>query len=252
MFFLIWVNVMNKIRFSIQLLILLLFFYSTTSISATLSGIIYGGSNPLENTVVKIYETGDSTSLAEFTTLSDGTYNFDLSDGQYDLLVETPDDSEYGSSNVNNIVINSNDITQDVSLIKKSYTISGQITLPDGTPMVGTKFFAIDYNDASLSYPEVLTDQNGNYTYSLNKGSYKFNIRNTVYNNPKIIGSYYYYQLSEEYVISSDTTMNIELPMSKVSGKTVDQSNSSISNVAIGYKSYENISTLTTHGSAKG
>jgi len=118
--------------------------------------------------------------------------------------------------------------------------------------MTDTEVYAVDYDNPSQKYDSVYTDKNGEFTYQLKAGDYNFRFYNKVHTNPYVIGSYYNYILTEKYTLSDDASLNIILPMSQVTGKTINQFNEPVGNIAIGYKSYEMIKTSTTNASAQG
>jgi hypothetical protein len=53
-----------------------------------LSGIIYGGSNPMPDATVNLYDAGTGNQLQSTVTNSNGFYTFTVDNGNYNLLID--------------------------------------------------------------------------------------------------------------------------------------------------------------------
>ncbi|MFP6582727.1 MAG: carboxypeptidase regulatory-like domain-containing protein, partial [Candidatus Hydrogenedentota bacterium] len=86
-------------------MILSLAFAASSASAHTLSGTIFGGSNPLPNTIVTLLDNGTQAVLDTDTTDVNGDYSFTVSDGTYDLDVAPPGGSGYLESVVQGILV---------------------------------------------------------------------------------------------------------------------------------------------------
>lgn len=98
------------------------------------------------------------------------------------------------------ITVNGKKITQSYSLVERipTYKVSGKLLMEDGNPIADAKIEVKDVNDDS---EDVLTDEEGNYSVSLKKGTYSFGVG------------------SSFTVGESDLVNDMTLPVCKISGK---------------------------------
>ena len=66
---------------------MLLAFSVSSALAYTLSGTIYGGSDPLEGATVTLLEAGTLIQLDTTVTGADGFYSFSVDDGTYNLTI---------------------------------------------------------------------------------------------------------------------------------------------------------------------
>ena len=102
----------------IRLLVsLFLSLFLSQSFAYTLSGTIFGGSNPLPNATVNLVDTGSSSQVGTTTSDANGDYSFTVNDGNYNLQVLTPNSNDFGDSNINPISIIGNAQILDITWI---------------------------------------------------------------------------------------------------------------------------------------
>ena len=64
----------------------------------TLSGTVYGGSNPLPDVAVTLIDANTLTQLDTTITDSGGLYSFAVNDGTYNLTITPPNGSGFSES----------------------------------------------------------------------------------------------------------------------------------------------------------
>ena len=102
-----------NIRYALCITILSLFVILGSGVNAvayTLSGIVYGGGNPLPNATVTLTNATTLIQLDTTTTDADGFYSFTVSDGSYNLNIIPPDGSGFIESVVNGVLVNGGDL----------------------------------------------------------------------------------------------------------------------------------------------
>ena len=105
---------------------------SSIASAHTLSGTIYGGADPLPNTVVTLTDSTTATQIGTDTTDASGLYSFTIDNGTYDLVVTPPTGSGFPESDVNDVVVLDGDVTQNVVLLQQFVTLSGYVYGSDG------------------------------------------------------------------------------------------------------------------------
>jgi hypothetical protein len=140
-------------------ILVFLFLGVNAAFAYTLSGIIYGGSNPMPNAAVNLYDAATGTQLQTTVTNSNGFYSFTVDNGTYNLLIVPPSGSGFDEAVVNGIPVNGADVTQNVVLIQQAYTLSGVVRASDGTPVSKINVIAYDQNDKA--WGGSLTDTSG-------------------------------------------------------------------------------------------
>ena len=83
---------------------------STQLLATTLSGIVYGESDPLPNSTVSILLAGSSNIISTTTSDASGFYTFNVTNNTYDLKVTPPVESLYTQTTIESIVVNGSDV----------------------------------------------------------------------------------------------------------------------------------------------
>jgi hypothetical protein len=146
----------------------------------TLSGIIYGGSNPMPSATVNLYDASNGTQLQSTTTNSSGFYSFTVDNGTYNLLIVPPTGSGFDQAMVNGIPVNGDHVTQNVVLIQPAVTLSGVVRLPSGTP-VGNVRVWIREQISNTTVGQMTTGSDGAYIFSLAGGTYSIYVQGGTY-----------------------------------------------------------------------
>ena len=198
----------------------ILFSIGQLSMAATLSGTIKDGTEPLSGALVTVFLAGDSVSHSTTSTDTNGYYSIELPNNTYRIEISK---EGYTTSHVNEIVINTNDVTQNVVLISnKTITISGKLTDSTGQPLPNFNIYSVHENGTRSQ--DGTTDQDGNYSISdvpPNITGY-FNLGYLGYSDGSSRLSVSRLSVIEN--INSDTIINIQLSKKiiKISGKITD------------------------------
>ena len=211
---------------------LFLSLFLSQSFAYTLSGTIFGGSNPLPNATVNLVDTGSSSQVGTTTSDANGDYSFSVNDGNYNLQVLAPNGSGFGDSDVNNITVNGSNVIQNIVIVASAYALSGVVRGPDGSPAsnVSVKI----RNQITLDFLDtVLTNQSGEYTVPLTVGTYRVEV--SKYGNASAgiptPTSFRMDPVIKDLVITGDTTQDITLPFVTLSGFTTDSNGVPVSGV---------------------
>jgi hypothetical protein len=142
---------------------LMLFGTLNAALAWTLSGTVYGSSNPLDSCSVTLTDVVTSAQVGTTTTNASGLYSFTVSDGSYNMTVTPQGGSGFSESVVNGIAVSGADVMQNVVLISRSFTVSGKVITPEG---VGVSNIFIDVLEqvSGLEVTYLSTDADGNYS----------------------------------------------------------------------------------------
>jgi len=203
--------------------------------AATLYGTVYGGSDPLAEVTVNLFDTSTGDIKGRQLTTSSGFYEFVIDDGEYRLQILPSENSGFDESYVNNIVVNDSDVKQNVLLIEDSgfsqtSTVSGLLKMPDGTP-VQEVWVSAQGNEGTDHYASGRTDAQGAYSLSLVPGSYAIRVYTSDTAFIMQGGDYvslgistYDSVIEDSLEISADTVLDDKiLPFVLVNGKTTDE-----------------------------
>jgi hypothetical protein len=199
--------------------------------SYTLSGTVYGGGSPLANTVVEALNNGTTSAVATMTTSGNGQYALSLLNGTYDLRVTPPSGSSFGQEILQDIVINGANRSYDVILLAAGGGISGTVRGLGGTLLANVSVNAYTQQTGQF-LASAQTDANGRYslaasgTVRMDFSQYNYSTTNTT--APQSWQHYRY-----DVVVSGATTVNVDLPVIRVSGTVSDSGNNTVANVNI-------------------
>ena len=210
--------------------------FSSNANALTLSGTVYGGSDPLQGALINVFNA--TTSQAQDNQLSDATgqYAFTLDPGSYSLEITPPEGSVYGVATVSNITLQEDEI-RNVALLSESSVLSGIVSLPDGSPVVGGEINIYRQSASPRSGASAIaqteTDESGAYTFNLVPDTYMLQLYVYDRNIEGNAGYYNHDSVAENLDLSSDHREDLVLPYVTVSGSTVDSNGIPIPNVEI-------------------
>ena len=219
---------------------LLLCLSPSYALALTLSGTITGDGSPLAGAEVSLIDSSSSREIEQYETDSDGLYSFDVVDGAYRLEIIAPEGSGLGTTNVNDIEVNGSDIVRNVALIGRVEfnTISGTISLSDGTPVSGARLSASPQSDGQSDY--TTTDENGAYSMSLISGVYRFHLQADFENDDGTSSTTYQdNNFAQDIDVAEDVLQSFTVPsLISVSGTTKDSNGVAVANASIGATFY--------------
>ena len=218
---------------------LLLCLSPSYALAVTLSGTITGGSSPLAGAEVSLIDSSSSQEIGQSVTDSDGMYSIEVPDGNYILKIIAPEGSGLGTTNVNDIEVDGSDVVRSVALIGRVEfnTISGTITLPDGTPVSGATLGARPQSGGQSD--RTTTDENGAYSMTLVSGVYRFTL-NKIFqdDNGTSFTRYEDFNFTQDIDVTEDVLQNFTVPLILISGKTIDSDGVALANVAVSTNLY--------------
>ena len=221
------------------LLCLCFLFFFTTAHAYTLSGIVYGGSDPLPDTQVLLIDPDSADQLGESVTGIDGNYTFSVDNGTYDLAVIPPVDSGFASSPVAGILVSDQDVIQNIVLISGARTITGTVRMPDGTPASNIRLRFKDQTSNAL-IADAASDTDGTYSVPLADGTYKIDVENVdgMISSAPVPQQFRIRPLVSGLEVSGDTTMDLTLPIAAMSGFTTDSNGDPVGGVSVSVGEY--------------
>jgi len=215
------------------LLTLSVLLWSSTGFAATLSGTVFGGSTPLANVGVAIYLQGEDAAMVEVITDVNGLYSAEISaTGTYNLIFSPPIDSGYSNNVVNDLVISTANITQNVVLIDGASILNGIVRDGHGNPISNIQLTVNDLVSGT-AMGTVYSDINGAYSLSLANGSYEIDIRNGSTSNQPSPSYFLIWPFIHSLTVAGDTTQNVDLPFITLSGKTTDANGVAVAGVEV-------------------
>jgi immunomodulating metalloprotease len=178
----------------------------------TLSGIVYGGSQPLPGVVVDALEYNTTRVVATSTTNSDGRYAMALSSNTYDLRITPPPESGYGTDMVRNFAISGEDRVYDILLFSsEAGSLSGTIRGRNGQPVPD----ATVYVNIGAFSEATTTNALGQYAISTINGRVYLQVFG---NGPGSVAPESWYIERYDVIISGPTVFNLDLPVSRLTG----------------------------------
>lgn len=232
--------------------------YEGNKHSATITGYILDeNSDVIEKAGVTIDFSADGSEEnnpaivpADPATDSDGMFLVELThNGNYNISVNYTEGNVIVYTGTGYIDNASEDMKEDITLTKRSATLSGKVTY-DGVPVENVNVvFSINKasagNNAKKPNTGITTDSNGDYTVELTtKGDYNISIDKKAEDGVTTIYSY----TGSLDDVSDGQTLNIALTKESVnvSGNTIDNNNSSnIGGIDISFTKNESISNNT-------
>ncbi|PSQ06661.1 hypothetical protein BRC92_00385 [Halobacteriales archaeon QS_4_69_31] len=128
--------------------------------------------NGIDGATVEATKSGST--VATTTTSADGSYSFDLEDGDYTV---TATKSGYTDSS-QSITVSGSDIT-GVDFSIEQYGVDGTVTAPDGTAVGGATVEAIDSSGSVAA--STSTSSTGAYSLTLSSGTYTIRVDSSDY-----------------------------------------------------------------------
>lgn len=202
----------------------------------TLGGTIYGGSSPLANAQVDLYDQSRTTVLGTMTTDSSGQYSFPVDSGTYDLKITPPVESGFKVSYVNDVAVSGKDVTQNIVLIAEAVTLSGAVRLPNGTPVNGVRIYLAEQTKGTqIGYQDSGAD--GSYSFSLASGTYTIEVTHSYQSSG--LPQDFYFQFSpllRDIVLTESRSMDLVIPLVYWTGRTIDSEGNPVGNVNFSYR----------------
>ena len=198
--------------------------------TATLSGVVYGGSAPLANTTVEALTNGTTTAVAQATTNSSGQYSLAVTPATYDLRVTPPAGSGFGQEVVQDIDVTSNR-QYDVILLAQgsSAVVSGTVRGLGGQAIAGANVQA--YSTASGQFlANTSTDSAGRYSIGVASGGVHLYFNRS--GASTIAPSSWYYR-RYNISITGATTFDVDLSVIRLSGNATDSNGVPVANVNV-------------------
>jgi hypothetical protein len=172
----------NVKRMGLLLAVTLLMLFGTLNyaLAWTLSGTVYGGSNPLAGATVTLKNAATSAQVGTTATNAGGVYSFTVPDASYNLTITPSGAGGFSESVVNGITVSGSNVTQNVVLVSQARVLSGVVKNSAG---VGAKNIQVTATDqaSGVVAGTAWTDANGSYSVALASGTYKIDLYGGVY-----------------------------------------------------------------------
>ncbi|MCB2154830.1 fibronectin type III domain-containing protein [bacterium] len=203
-------------------LVILISIVATAGFAHTLSGIVYGGPSPMENATVSLLDPSTMDTLDSTTTNASGFYALSVGDGTYNLRVSPPTGSGYFESDVNDIVVDGADVTQNVVLLAEAGVLCGTVFAADGVTSVSAIEVAASGGGLS-SQVKTVSDANGYYELHVPPGVYSLHISGSQNSDPppniETCDSFTIFDIIYHINVSGNVNQDIVLlPFIKISG----------------------------------
>ena len=178
----------------------------------TLSGLVYGGSQPLPGVLVEALEYNGTRVIASSTSNADGRYSMGLVSNTYDLRVTPPAGSGYQTDMIRNFAISGEDRVYDILLLSSQPgSLSGTIRGRGLQPVPNATIYV---NIGPFS-EATTTDASGHYTISTINGPAFLQVFGT---GPTGVAPQEWYVERYDVFINGPTVFNLDLPVSQVNG----------------------------------
>jgi protocatechuate 3,4-dioxygenase beta subunit len=210
-----------------------------------LSGkVTQGSGQPIENTTITVTSSSTGTLAGTTTTDTNGDYSLIVSDGTYDITATPPSSSGFQSATQANQIITGNTVVNftliPITSPPPEYTVSGQITDRDGTPIGGL--------NVQFGNVIVQTDSNGDYSALAPSSATVMHIfKNSSSSNgdlPQL------FNIEGPISITQNMTFDVQLPANILTVHVQDPSQNSVANAGVTvYNGNGSISAQTTNGS---
>jgi len=208
------------------------------ALASTLSGIVFGGSNPLGGAPITLTTVAIPSQVLTTTTDSSGQYSFTVSDGTYNMTISPPSGSIFSDSVVKGITVSGGDVTQNVVLMSPGVVVSG--TLRNQGDSSAATNAVINFNPTSSgSGGGTWVDSNGKYSITVTPGTFSVEVRK-YYNNT---AGFYDITPLQNLTVSGSLTQDVSVAFPSpvtVSGRTTDANGVPVGNVNITGYSYTN------------
>jgi len=204
-----------------------------------LSGTVFGGSTPLQDVQVSLYEQGADEASATITTDSAGQYLFDVTAGTYDFVITPLVSSGYASTGVTGIIVDSSDVIQNIVLIDNASVLSGVVRDGTGAPISNVQL-KINDQASGTAIATLISDINGGYSVGLANGTYEIDVQHkygAVTSQPSPT-RFYVFPVVANLAISGATTNDISLPFVTLSGTTTDSNGVAVADVTLSVNDY--------------
>jgi len=202
----------------------------------TLSGSVKDNAgDPVANVAVTVPDTVQQAPVGSYTvnddatvTDSSGKYSLPVVAGtNYSLTLVPPAASGLAQTVADGIVVADNLVANFV--LQPAIVLSGVVTTPDGTGIRNVSVSAYSQASAALA-GSALTDAGGNYSLSLNSGTYFLSIRAGVdfgygSSNVSLPQKLFGNGIVQNLALAANAAQNIVLPLVTLSGTVTDGAN---------------------------
>jgi len=195
------------------------------------------GSYTTSNTQVSYSENGPTTDTSGNATLW-------LFPGTYQLTATPPVSSNYASTSMPGVVI-ANDAQQTI-ILPQPVRLSGHVydesgnSIPNQTIVISSPFATVG---------SAITDATGSYSVQVSSGTYKLDVTNFSHQNDFSLNVPGYYDFTfTNYLLVSDTQLNLTLPVRKVSLHIQDNFGNPLANIKLTTSGGGDISGLSIGG----
>jgi hypothetical protein len=203
---------------------------SAVARTPTLSGAVFGGGAPLANATVEALTNGTTSAVAQSTTDTSGHYALAVQPGTYDLRVTPPAGSGFGQEIIQDIEVTA-DRQYDVILLSSGATgVSGTVRGLGGEPIGGANVYAYS-SDSGQFLTSTTTGADGHYSLALSAGSLRLDFFSNGAASTIAPRSWTWRRYNVP--VSGSTTLNVDLPVVVVSGRTLDPNGNAVGGVAI-------------------
>ncbi|MGX5175227.1 fibronectin type III domain-containing protein [Aliikangiella sp. IMCC44653] len=202
-----------------------------------LSGIISSEGMPVDGALVAIYDS-QQKQLAQVASKNAGTYLFkNVLAGNYYIGVTPPLNLGLSSPPLQPIRVDDKDVVHLISLIGDAIQLSGYLKDSQGRIIDNTHLSLHLQTTGTQVGNSVVTDSNGYFEFSVAPGKYKLkplmDITNTpvpVYPIPDFAAVFH---TSQNLTLTSDSQVDVVLPLAIVSGQTLDPSGNPLAGVGL-------------------
>ena len=161
--------------FLFHLFVVLTLSFSSSVAAAILSGTVYLSGDPLPNTTMNLIDSSTEIVLDSVLTDGFGAYRFTLENGNYRIGVAPPANLGLSNTIIEDVLINSADLTYHIVLLQPAVVLSGVVRAPDGTPVNNVELSIFDAI-SNLNVGVLKTKTDGSYSFPLAGGNYYINV----------------------------------------------------------------------------
>ena len=235
-------------RVTITLVVIFVSYVLTgVAFAATISGKVFGGSDPMVGAQISLYSVATSLQVGSSVVSSvNGSFALtSVGNGNYKLYVVPPQGTLYRSAWIADppFVVSGPDITRDIVLLDPTLTLSGTVKIPSGAGISNIRVCSSGGPTSKC----VTSDAGGIYSMTgLDSGTYSLNISRYGVTNIPTPASFSIDSYISNLAISVNTSQDITVPLVTLSGKTTDSNGVGVANVGISlYTKYWNVGSAS-------
>jgi hypothetical protein len=201
----------------------------------TLSGVVFGGGDPLPSTAVEALQDGTTVVIDSATTDSAGRYALSVAAAIYDLRVSPPAGSGFGQEVIQNVVVSAN-TTHDVILLSahRQATLTGTIRGLGGQPLQNAAVRAYSATTGEY-FGQVSTGADGSYSLLVTQGNVHLYMQG--YGDSVSAPGYWEWD-RYNFPVPGDLVVNADLPVVRVSGTVINSGGAPVPLVNLSVSGY--------------